>query len=149
MQRLVIGQTRFVICPSPSFLYAAVLYFPNHSILPFLLSSAILTIGPTDVAPGTGLESPSGGDVGPRTRVAIVAVAVGVTGSGDGEGDAPGERGAGGESTGGGEEVDSADVGGHFCGLGDVVRKMELEARNSGMALKEAAIAGDLIGPSE
>lgn len=89
------------------------------------MSGLILTIGPTDVAPGTGLERPSSGDVGPRTLMAVVAVAVGVTGSRDGEGDAASEGRAGGESAGGGEEVDSADVGGHFCGLGDVAGKME------------------------
>lgn len=89
------------------------------------MSSVILTIGPTDVAPGTSLKRPSSGDAGPRTRLAVVAVAVGVTGSRDGEGDAASEGRAGGESAGGGEEVDSADVGGHFCGLGDVARKME------------------------
>lgn len=82
-------------------------------------------IGPTDVAPGTSLKRPSSGDVGPRTRLAVVAVAVGVTGSGDGEGDAASEGSAGGESAGTGKEVDSADVGGHFCGLGDVAREME------------------------
>lgn len=75
------------------------------------------------MAPGTSLERPSSGDVGPRTRLAVVAVAVGVTGSRDGEGDAASEGSAGGESAGTGKEVDSADVGGHFCGLGDVARE--------------------------
>lgn len=114
-----------MICPSPSCLYASSFPLSHSTLYEFFLSRVILTIGPTDVAPGTSLERPSSGDVGPRTRLAVVAVAVGVTGSGDGEGDAASEGSAGGESADTGKEVDSADVGGHFCGLGDVAREVE------------------------